>query len=295
MAKMKERCPFCGGEIFFEAGQELVRCEWCGQTSQTAKFESESMRIHAALEEGEQAKEKLAEAEKEKEKAQKRLNQAMESLDGIYASQKKADQALDRIARDFSQNREEQRNMKALLSAIRGKVNGGEDTLSKLLEMVGKGQQNAGEKLEALQTLSETVLQNQDNMFAAMAVLPQITAKLDMNAKQQQELVGEFMSWFQGIREDDIRRLKSISSASSALMAGQKVLESKIDRLQESARQTQTKIDDFHSEYSRDKLEKLENIFRKAESAMSEKNFDQAADWYQRAETYGDADADTCW
>jgi molecular chaperone DnaK (HSP70) len=49
----------------------------------------------------------LKEFNEEKEKAQKRLNQAMESLDGIYASQKKADQALDRIARDFSQNREE--------------------------------------------------------------------------------------------------------------------------------------------------------------------------------------------
>ena len=295
MTKLKERCPFCGGEIFFEVGQELVRCEWCGQTSQTAKFESESMRIHAALEEGEQAKAAVAAAQQEKEKAQERLNKALESLGGIYASQKKADKALEQISREFSSEKEARRNMKELLSAMQGKIGSGENTLTKLLNMVGKRQQDAGEKLEILQTISETVLQNQDNMFAAMAVLPQITAKLDMNAKQQQELAGEFMSWFQGIREEDVKRLKSISAASSALLTGQKVLESKIDSLQEAAHQTQNKIDAFHSEYSRDKLEKLENIFRKAESAMSEKNFDQAADWYQQAEIVGGADADTCW
>ena len=49
MTKLKEKCPFCSGEIFFEAGQELVRCEWCGQASRTAEFKSEMLRINAAL------------------------------------------------------------------------------------------------------------------------------------------------------------------------------------------------------------------------------------------------------
>ena len=85
----------------------------------------------------------------------------MESLGGIYASQKKADQALEQIAREFSNEKEARRNMKELLSAMQGKIGSGENTLTKLLNMVGKGQQDAGEKLEALRALSETVLQNQ--------------------------------------------------------------------------------------------------------------------------------------
>ena len=295
MNKIKVRCICCGGDLYFESGQQLVKCAFCGETMAVIEFDSELARMNAAIEEGEQAKRALAAAEQEKESAEKRLGQAMSSLEGIFTSQKNTDQALAKISRDFSKEKEAQKDMRELLTAVRGKVGGSQDMLSDLLKMVSKGQQDSGEKLASLQQLSETILQNQGNMFGALAGLSKITEKLDMNAQEQQKLAGDFMNWFQNLHKEDIQRLNAISSASSALLDGQKVLERKALQLQQAALDTQSKIDGFHQEYKRDKLEKLHALCQQAEQFQIDRQYDQAAERYLEVEANGGADAETCW
>ena len=61
--KIKERCIYCGGDVYYHGGESLIKCEWCGQTLVVAKFENELIRMKEAEEEHALVKEKLAEAE----------------------------------------------------------------------------------------------------------------------------------------------------------------------------------------------------------------------------------------
>ena len=118
MNKIKVRCICCSGDLYFESGQQLVKCAFCGETMAVTDFDSELARMNAAIEEGEQAKRALAAAEQEKESAEKRLGQAMSSLEGIFTSQKNTDQVLAKISRDFSKEKEAQKDMRELLTAV---------------------------------------------------------------------------------------------------------------------------------------------------------------------------------
>ena len=62
--KMKQRCIYCGGDIYYRGSEQLVKCSLCGHTLIVAKFENEIARMKKTEEENAIVKEKLAEAEK---------------------------------------------------------------------------------------------------------------------------------------------------------------------------------------------------------------------------------------
>ena len=74
--KMKQRCIYCGGDIYYRGSEQLVKCSLCGHTLIVAKFENEIARMKKTEEENAIVKEKLAEAEKEKQAAEGRLSAA---------------------------------------------------------------------------------------------------------------------------------------------------------------------------------------------------------------------------
>ena len=281
-SKIKERCIYCDGDVLYDGCEQLVKCQWCGKTFAVAKFENELAKMNAALEEGEAAKKALKNAELERDRAKEKLGKAIDALDGIQMSQRNADKALTRIAADFTQNKEEQREMKNLLTALRGQVNDEGNMLSQLLEMVSHGQLDGREKLDTLQLLSESVLNNQDNMLAAMAVLPTISEKLDMNMQQQNQLAGTFMTWFQNVHQADVKRLETISESSRALADRQKAFEDKIDFLQQSTLDIQLRVDSLHQEYNFDKLGKIRNLYHQAENEQKDREFDKAYETYKK-------------
>ena len=295
LGKIKERCLYCGGDVYYHSGEHLTKCEWCGHTLVTTKFENELERMNAALEEGEAAKHALENAEKERDRARLRLEKAMGALEGIHGSQRNVDKALTRIASDFSNNKDNQREMKNLLIAIKGQVSSGEDTLSRILAMISSSQQNGEAKLADLSHLADGILKNQDNMLTALTLLPPLTEKLDLNAQQQNQLVSDFMNWFQNIRQSDVKRLKSIAVSSDHLLKAQTALEKKMDSLQQTAKDMQTMVEGFNREYNRDKLEKLQTLYRQAENAQLDQDFDLAAERYLEVEAAGGEDVETCW
>ncbi len=44
-SRIKERCIYCGGDVFYYSGEPLAKCKWCGQTLAAAKFENELLRM----------------------------------------------------------------------------------------------------------------------------------------------------------------------------------------------------------------------------------------------------------
>ena len=69
----KERCIYCGSDVYYTGTESLIRCGKCGHTLVVAKFENELARMNQAIEESEKAKRALDAAEREKQEAQARL------------------------------------------------------------------------------------------------------------------------------------------------------------------------------------------------------------------------------
>ena len=87
MDQIKERCIYCGSDVYYTGTETLIKCGMCGHTLVVAKFENELAKMNAALEEGEQARLELAEAEKARQDAEARLRGAIGHLDEIAEGQ----------------------------------------------------------------------------------------------------------------------------------------------------------------------------------------------------------------
>ena len=64
MSQYKERCIYCGSDVYYTGTESLIKCGMCGHTLVVAKFENELAKMNAAIEEGEAAKRELEAAEK---------------------------------------------------------------------------------------------------------------------------------------------------------------------------------------------------------------------------------------
>ena len=214
--RIKERCIYCGGDVYYHGSEQLVKCEWCGHTLVVAKFENELARMKKTEEENVLIRRKLAEAEKEKQAADDRLFAALTSL---------------------------------------GEIQNEQDVLGKILNALSGGQGEALDRLEFLQWVSSQLLNSQDDVFARVAVIPEMAAqlqKMDMDAQQSQSVMNDFMSWIQQIREEDFKRLQGIESTTGSLLAGQQEIYEKIDGLKQAADQHQQTLAAFQDQYTKD-------------------------------------------
>ena len=112
-----EKCIYCYGDVTYSGMEENVKCPCCGKSFAVMRFQSERAKLDAALAEGERARSALAEAEAEREAAQRRLNAAVAALDEIGASQEKAEARLDSL---FEQTRADQQTRRAIEDLLRG-------------------------------------------------------------------------------------------------------------------------------------------------------------------------------
>ncbi len=184
--RIKERCIYCGGDIYYNSGEQLVKCSWCGEALITAKFENEITRMKQTREENALVKEKLEKAEAEKVAADKRLFATLSSLKQIQS---------------------------------------GQDTLGKVLHLIAGKQGDAVQQLKLLHSISEQLVSSQNDSLAFVDVLQEIRKLLqnfEMDVNGQREFMNEFMIWSRQIREEDAKRLEQISQDTGVLLEEQK-------------------------------------------------------------------------
>ncbi len=310
--KWKERCIYCGGDVYYQSSRQLVKCEWCGHTLATAGFENELARMKAAVEEGEQAKRDLAAAEAAEQEARQRLNQVLsnfveigssqkseeELVQGIGASQKREEELIREIRDAFAEDSAVQSAMMDLLSAIRSEAGEGRNVIGEVLGSLMQGQQSADLRLAMLQELSGKMLHAQQDFGAQLSLQSEIYARLQaagVDIQKSQQLLQQLMVWFQSASSEEQERLKQISSSSETLLRGQQEIAGKVDDLRAAADRTQKAIEDFQGQYTQDKLEEMRGLFHQAENFQLDREYDKAADYYRQVISKGGRDAEVCW
>ena len=259
MDQIKERCIYCGSNVYYTGTDTLIKCSMCGHTLIVAKFENELAKMNAAIEEGEAAKKALVEAEKARQEAQAHLLETIDSLDVT---------------------REDQ------------------DVLSQLMRSVMTGQETTEGKLIHVQNLSERILKNQGNLFEGMIILGEIKELLQgigMDMKETQDFASRFVDWFREIHEEDINRLENLICQSSQLLAETRSINDKIDRLNQTTDETQKKLDEFHNQWKKSQLEELQKLFHQAENDQYDKAYDKAYEKYEHIVVKGGGDAEVAW
>ena len=257
--EIKERCIYCGGDIYYEAGVKLVKCKWCGETLKTSKFDSELARIQQIEEENELVKQQLAQAEKEKQATNDRLFSALSSLSEIKNDQ---------------------------------------DILGKMLHTLTSGQTHALQNLQDLKSISDRLIDSQNDLCAQLGVMQDITAllqKMGMDSQEQKNIMNDFMQWSQQIHEEDVQRLRDIQKKSASLLAGQKKINDKVNELKMAADQHQKTLDAFREQYTKDKLLELRSLYRQAANFQHDLRFDKAEEKYYCVLTKGGEDAEVYW
>ena len=258
--KRKARCIYCGGDVYYHhSGQQLIKCEWCGQTLMTAKFENELIRMKKTEEENALVKKQLARAEKEKQAADDRLFAALSSL---------------------------------------GEIRDEQDALGKVLHVLTNGQNEALQNLQFLQDMSAKLVSSQDDIFARMGVMQEIASHLqqiDMNVQERQSVMNDFIAWSQQIREEDLQRLKGIELSAGQLLENQREIREKVRQLQQAADQHQQTLEAFRGQYTKDKLKELQKLYHQAEGFQQDRVFDKADKYYRKVLTKGNEDAVVYW
>ncbi len=259
MNQIKERCIYCGSDVYYNGTETLIKCGMCGHTLVVAKFENELAKMNAALEEGEQAKKELDAAKKEKEAADDRLFAALSDFDALKD---------------------------------------GQNAALRVLYALSDGQENASEKLDLLQHFSGRILETQDDIMGKLQMQTEIAARLqtiEMDTDHRNQMLSDFMLWCQTARAEDMKALEDLSSSASALLEGQKVIDEKVERLQQTVYQTQHTIVSFQSEYQSDKINELRRLFDQASEDQIDRAYDKAMDKYEQAIVKGGPDPEILW
>ena len=275
--KIKERCIFCGGDVYYRSGEQLVKCSLCGHTLKTAKFENELARIRKTEEENALVKEKLAEAEKEKQAADDRLFAALSNLDSMGNAQ---GEVLN------------------LLQALKSESAQSSSVLADTLRILMSGQKDASHQLQFLKDLSERLLRSQDDLLIRAQTQNDIIMQLysiEMDAQKRQELAGRFMLWMQNVRKEDAEKLQQIGEASGRLLAGQKRIEDSIEKLRKEASDIHKSLKSFEGKWESANLQELQKLYHQAADFQHDRIFDKAAEYYHKVLTKGGEDAEVYW
>ena len=177
--EIKERCIYCGGDVYYQSGQSLIKCSFCGHTLVTAKFENELASRKKAEEEHLQVREKLKKAEKDKQAADNRLFAALSDLDSLENAQGE---------------------IRDLLEALQADTASSSHVLRDMLQALMSGQNDAEQKLQMLLYFSDRLLKSQDDVLMKVQTQSEMIGQLyslEMDAQKRQNLANEFMLWMQ--------------------------------------------------------------------------------------------------
>ena len=160
-SRLLGKCRFCGAEVLYQDGQELVKCSSCGQTLAIAEFLNEQVRIQKVLEEAERAKERLKAAEAEREQTLQQLLQTVRSLGNIDATLQEQQNTLMHALQELKADNETQEAAMHLFDAFRqGQEQGQNQTISMLRESMDR-QEDAAEKLRSLEATAKQLAASQ--------------------------------------------------------------------------------------------------------------------------------------
>ena len=274
---MKARCIYCGGDVYYQGGEQLIKCEWCGQTLVTAKFEHELARMKKTEEENAQIKEKLAQAEKEKQAADDRLFAALSNLDSLG---------------------EAQGELADLLSVMKVDAVEQTDVLTFLLKTLLSGQKDAASQLQLLRYVSDRLVQSQDDILTKVQTQSEIIGQLyqmEMDAGERQKLASDFMLWMQESHAEDAEKFRQIGEASAALLQEQIQIGENVDQLRMEASAISQSLKEFEDKWENAKLEELVQTYHQAENYQHDRAFDKAEKYYRQVLIKGGEDAEVYW
>ena len=296
--KLYDRCIRCGSEQEFHIYEGLVKCRFCGHTFAVTKFQSEQARINKALEEGEAAQAALAQAEKERDEAQQRLNHVVAALDRIAESQVDEDAQLKALFKEVQADRETEEAIRDLLHGMQADQKAGVDELTRLMLIMSESQSDAGDKLKLIGEIAGKILKGQDSILSRMSMQAEIAKILqDMRLEnaERDRVAEDFLAWSQSVHAEDITRLEAIQRGSNYLVESQRTIDNKLEGLRDAAQQTQKAIETFQKEYQADKIKELNNLYRQAEDYQYDRRFDKAEEKYYEVIQKGGADAAVYW
>ena len=255
-----DRCIYCQSVVEYPPEASYVNCPRCGKEILKTEFKSERDKLIRIEDELRQAKEALAVAETEKTQADQRLFHALEDLDCLKEGQ--------------------------------------QDTLSQLLRAMTQGQENAGGKLRALQSISEKILQGQASLLQKLTMQQQIVGMIEELQMAQDEktlLEEKFVLWSQSAHREDLDRLEVLKSSTRKLLAGQEKAQKNLAELQSKADEALKTLNAFQAEYHEDKITFRENLFKQAEDYQFDRKYEQAEETYRRLIVAGEQSAEIYW
>ena len=296
--KLYDRCIRCGSEQEFHIYEGLVKCRFCGHTFAVTKFQSEQVRINKALEEGEAAQAALAQAEKERDEAQQRLNHVVAALDGIAESQVDEDAQLKALFKEVHADRQTEEAIRDLLHGMQADQRAGADELTRLMLIMSESQTDAGDKLKLIGEIAGKILKGQDDILSRVSMQAEIAKILQdmrLSDAERDRAAEDFVTWSQSVHAEDIARLEAIQRGSNYLVESQRTIDHKLEELRNTALQTQKAVEAFQKEYQTDKINELNNLYRQAENYQYDRRFDKAEEKYYEVIQKGGPDAAVYW
>lgn len=275
--QIKQRCIYCGGDIYYQGSEQLVKCELCGHTLIVAKFENEIARMKKIEEENALVSQQLEEAEKEKQAADNRLFAALSGMESLENTQ---DDILN------------------LLKVMKGDSEEQTHVLGDVFHTLMSGQKDADRQLQLLQGLSDRILKSQDDMLMKVQTQSEVVGQLfaiEMDVQKRQKLANDFMLWMQNIQSEDTEKLQQIKSASGLLLEGQKKIGDKVDKLRHEAESIKQSIKGFEEKWQGVRLQEIQQLYHQAWSLQSDRIFDKAGDYYRQVQVKGGEDPDVYW
>ena len=296
--QIKERCIYCGGDVYYKGNEQLIKCSLCGHSLVVAKFENELSKMKKAADEGKEAQKALDKAKQEKQAADHRLFRVLSALDRMEDLRSETKENFGDLASAMEDNYVMQQAVRDLLETMQSGMEQGQSAFYKVLQTLTSEQKDAGSRLSMLHDFSERILKSQDDMLAKVQLQSDLVSRLyamEMDAAKRQELATDLMLQMQQVSADDAKSLKRIEYAAGAILGVQKEESEKIDQLQAAADKTQKTLEAFQSQWKESQLKELRQLYHQAENFQHDWAFAKAADAYRQVVVKGGGDAEVFW
>ncbi len=304
-SSIKERCIYCGADVYYTGTEKLIKCGMCGHTLVVAKFENELSRMQQALEEGKKAQQALLKAEEEKQAADDRLFRVLLALDkmkdlasDMEEARTESRESFEELLSAMEKDQALQQSVRDLLESMQTGMQQGQSAIFKVLQKISGDQKNADERLSTLQSFSDRILRSQDDILMRVQLQSDMISRLyamEMDAAERQELANAFMLQMQQVGEEDTKSLKRIEFAAGAILDSQREVSDKVDQLQQTADRTREAVEAFQSQWQESQLLELRELYHQAENHQFDWAFDKAADYYRQVLVKGGKDAQVYW
>ena len=117
--QIKERCIYCGGDVYYKGNEQLIKCSLCGHSLVVAKFENELSKMKKAADEGKEAQKALDKAKQEKQAADHRRFRVLAALDRMEDLRSETKENFGDLASAMEDNYVLQQAVRDLLSDAR--------------------------------------------------------------------------------------------------------------------------------------------------------------------------------